>query len=42
MSIGIKQIKQRNLKVSHMADTLIASEIIKPANEINAKIKSGE
>lgn len=32
----------RNLKVSQMAETLIGSEILKLAAEINAKIKSGE
>jgi len=31
-----------NLKVSHMAETLIGSEIIKLAGEINEKIKNGE
>lgn len=33
---------QRELKVSRMAETLIASEIIKLAGEINEKIKKGE
>lgn len=34
--------KERTLKVSHMAETLIASEIIKLAGEINERIKNGE
>ena len=33
---------QRKLMVSQMAETLIASEIIKLAGEINEKIKNGE
>jgi len=36
------ELKQRELKVSQMAETLIASEIIKLAGEINEKIKKGE
>jgi aspartate aminotransferase len=36
------EIKERKLKVSQMAETLIASEIIKLAGEINEKIKQGE
>ncbi|HJY63697.1 MAG TPA: pyridoxal phosphate-dependent aminotransferase [Ignavibacteria bacterium] len=36
------EIKQRMLRVSQMAETLIASEIIKLAGEINEKIKNGE
>lgn len=36
------EILERTLKVSQMAETLIASEIIKLAGEINEKIKSGE
>jgi aspartate aminotransferase len=34
--------KEQKLKVSKMAETLIASEIIKLAGEINEKIKKGE
>jgi len=34
--------KERKLKVSKMAETLVASEIIKLAGEINEKIKKGE
>ncbi|HMU69644.1 MAG TPA: aminotransferase class I/II-fold pyridoxal phosphate-dependent enzyme, partial [Chitinophagales bacterium] len=33
---------QRTLKVSHMADNLIGSEIIKLAGEVNDRIKKGE
>jgi len=36
------ELLQRELKVSKMAETLIASEIIKLAGEINEKIKNGE
>lgn len=36
------QITDRSLKVSKMAETLIASEIIKLAGEINEKMKQGE
>lgn len=42
MPTEIMEIKARTLKVSHMAETLIASEIIKLAGEINEKIKNGE
>jgi aspartate aminotransferase len=42
MPTDIMEIKARTLKVSHMAETLIASEIIKLAGEINEKIKNGE
>lgn len=42
MPIDILEIKERTLRVSHMAETLIASEIIKLAGEINEKIKNGE
>src|SRR5436853_3889414 len=35
------EIKKSNHKVSQMAETLIASEIIKLAGEINEKIKNG-
>jgi aspartate aminotransferase len=37
-----EEIKQKNLVVSHMAETLIGSEIIRLAGEINEKIKNGE
>ncbi len=40
--MAILEIKERTLKVSTMAETLIASEIIKLAGEINEKIKQGE
>jgi aspartate aminotransferase len=36
------EVKERTLRVSDMAETLIASEIIKLAGEINEKIKKGE
>ncbi|MCX7878100.1 MAG: aminotransferase class I/II-fold pyridoxal phosphate-dependent enzyme [Ignavibacteria bacterium] len=36
------EAKTVELRVSHMAETLIASEIIKLAGEINNKIKNGE
>lgn len=42
MPIEIMEIKERALKVSQMAETLVASEIIKLAGEINEKIKNGE
>lgn len=42
MPTDTMEVKARTLKVSHMAETLIASEIIKLAGEINEKIKSGE
>ncbi len=42
MPIEVLEIKERSLKVSHMAETLVASEIIKLAGEINEKIKNGE
>lgn len=38
----VLEIKERKLLVSQMAETLIASEIIKLAGEINEKIKNGE
>lgn len=40
--IDTKMAAQRKLQVSQMAENLIGSEIIKLANEINAKIKQGE
>lgn len=42
MPIEVMEMKERTLKVSQMAETLIASEIIKLAGEINDKIKNGE
>jgi aspartate aminotransferase len=43
MSLEVMEMKKdRTLKVSHMAETLVASEIIKLAGEINEKIKNGE
>lgn len=42
MPTDILDLKERTLKVSHMAETLIASEIIKLAGEINERIKNGE
>jgi len=42
MPTDAMEIKQRKLKVSDMAETLIASEIIKLAGEINEKINQGE
>ena len=42
MPTDTMEVKARTLKVSHMAETLIASEIIKLAGEINEKIKAGE
>ena len=42
MHTEIMEVKERTLKVSKMAETLIASEIIKLAGEINDKIKQGE
>jgi aspartate aminotransferase len=42
MPTDIMEIKAKTLRVSHMAETLIASEIIKLAGEINEKIKNGE
>lgn len=42
MALEVMEIKERTLKVSHMAETLVASEIIKLAGEINEKIKNGE
>lgn len=42
MPIETMEMKERTLKVSQMAETLIASEIIKLAGEINDKIKNGE
>jgi aspartate aminotransferase len=42
MPLEVMEIKDRTLKVSHMAETLVASEIIKLAGEINEKIKNGE
>lgn len=41
MEPEIAEIKKSNHKVSQMAETLIASEIIKLAGEINEKIKNG-
>ena len=42
MHTDIIEVKEKTLKVSKMAETLIASEIIKLAGEINEKIKQGE
>jgi len=42
MPTDTMEVKARTLKVSHMAETLVASEIIKLAGEINEKIKAGE
>jgi aspartate aminotransferase len=42
MPSEVLEIRKRKLKVSQMAETLIASEIIKLAGEINEKIKQGE
>ncbi len=42
MRTDIIEVKEKTLKVSLMAETLIASEIIKLAGEINEKIKQGE
>lgn len=42
MPIEAVETKERKLRVSHMAETLIASEIIKLAGEINEKIRRGE
>lgn len=42
MSTDIIEVKEKTLKVSTMAETLVASEIIKLAGEINEKIKQGE
>jgi aspartate aminotransferase len=42
MPTDTMEVKTRTLKVSHMAETLVASEIIKLAGEINEKIKQGE
>ncbi len=42
MPTDIMEIKAKTLRVSPMAETLIASEIIKLAGEINEKIKNGE
>ncbi len=42
MAAEVLEIKKSNLKVSQMAETLIASEIIKLAGEINEKMKNGE
>jgi len=42
MPTDIIEVKEKTLKVSKMAETLIASEIIKLAGEINEKIKQGE
>lgn len=36
------EVKEKTLRVSKMAETLVASEIIKLAGEINEKIKQGE
>ncbi len=41
MPLEAFEIKERTLRVSHMAETLVASEIIKLAGEINEKIKNG-
>ena len=38
----LNDIKERKLLVSEMAETLIGSEIIRLAGEINEKIKQGE
>ncbi|HWA06595.1 MAG TPA: pyridoxal phosphate-dependent aminotransferase, partial [Ignavibacteria bacterium] len=42
MPTDILEVKEKTLRVSKMAETLIASEIIKLAGEINEKIKQGE
>lgn len=42
MHTEIIEVKEKTLRVSKMAETLIASEIIKLAGEINEKIKQGE
>lgn len=42
MPTDIMEVKEKTLRVSRMAETLIASEIIKLAGEINEKIKQGE
>lgn len=42
MALEVLEIKERTLRVSRMAETLVASEIIKLAGEINEKIKNGE
>lgn len=42
MPTDIMEVKEKTLRVSKMAETLIASEIIKLAGEINEKIKQGE
>src|SRR5512147_2446917 len=42
MHTDIIEVKEKTLKVSKMAETLIASEIIRLAGEINEKIKQGE
>lgn len=42
MQEKIKETKQKKLLVSDMAETLIGSEIIRLAGEINEKIKNGE
>lgn len=43
MALEVMEMKkEKTLKVSHMAETLVASEIIKLAGEINEKIKNGE
>lgn len=42
MNDRLPEIKERKLLVSEMAETLIGSEIIRLAGEINEKIKQGE
>jgi len=42
MHTDIIEVKEKTLRVSKMAETLVASEIIKLAGEINEKIKQGE
>lgn len=42
MNDRLTEIKERRLLVSEMAETLIGSEIIRLAGEINEKIKQGE
>lgn len=42
MALEVLEVKERTLRVSRMAETLVASEIIKLAGEINEKIKNGE
>ena len=42
MHTDILEVKEKTLRVSNMAETLVASEIIKLAGEINEKIKQGE